>query len=257
LEQDPQLDLDDRSVPYYLRRQREPKKPPVKKRRAGSLPQIARSAPPHRLRGLGLWNTILGALLLAVFLVGGVLMILGLEYALGPSGAKTPTGKMIAELHKQIPGLVAYLLLSFVLELALFGLLLVSGIGLLKLQAWARPLSVVYAVGALVLLVVGLLFQFLVLNPAMDVVRQKAYLGTGVNLGRGIAVDPRTGKAVNPAEPSSALWDTIIVLVLSGLLALHAVIILNMVAGSRRVSVRDEEEGSQGAVRELGPPEAS
>jgi hypothetical protein len=90
-----------------------------------------------------------------------------------PAGAKAPPfpadlgPRMQQHLEAEIPFYNTILLTQLVLGLFLSIMLVIAGIGLLSMRPWSRRLSLVYAIGSIVLQLAGLVFMVLFTLPAM------------------------------------------------------------------------------------------
>lgn len=105
----------------------------------------------------------------AVF--GGIGTIASLALFLLPANADNP----VVEVMKSNPGYAAWLKLCIPLGLLSCAVLLVAGIGLLMLKAWARLLSIGYAIYALVFGVIGMVVNFLfMVRPLLEQARQES-----------------------------------------------------------------------------------
>jgi hypothetical protein len=70
--------------------------------------------------------------------------------------------------QRNVPGLVPYLLVTLVTGLIFDTLLVVAGLGLLKLRNWARSASIFYAIVSLFLAIASAGYSFAVFNPGID-----------------------------------------------------------------------------------------
>ena len=84
----------------------------------------------------------------------------------GPGGA--PVGEMTAFMDKEVPGWQAVEIGRGFLLILLGILVIVAGIGLLKMHSWARWLSVFYALILIPLTIGHLTFELALVNPAME-----------------------------------------------------------------------------------------
>lgn len=80
----------------------------------------------------------------------------------------------IVQLIHDSPAYAAWLKFSLVLGLVAVAVLLAAGIGLLKLQPWARGLSIGYAIYAILMVVVGTVVNFfLLVRPLLEQANQQ------------------------------------------------------------------------------------
>jgi hypothetical protein len=108
----------------------------------------------------GGWG-ILGAL------CGGVGYLILMNFPEPAPGQPNPFPNPMKFLVKEIPGYLAYMTVSLVVGLVMATVLIIAGVGLLRLRPWARTTCIVYAVVQLVLQVVFLYYSILYVNPAM------------------------------------------------------------------------------------------
>lgn len=73
---------------------------------------------------------------------------------------------MMKSMNEQIPGYRAFMIVSLALSLLLDIMLLSGGIGLLKMQSWARWLSLVYAPISILVRIGGAVYQLVWVLPA-------------------------------------------------------------------------------------------
>lgn len=66
------------------------------------------------------------------------------------------------------PGFAAFITASMVVGIILAAVLLFSGIGLLKVQPWARTASIFWAVTSIIIQIGSLAYTIAVVNPAME-----------------------------------------------------------------------------------------
>jgi hypothetical protein len=130
-------------------------------------------------------------LVIAIFqlIFGGLSMICGACQAVGaaggdgqqfqmPGAAKDPDQEKLAKLTKEveekdIPGKKAVNIGGQVLDWVLAIAMIASGIGLLKMQSWARVLAIGYAIISVAHKIFGVIYLFAFVSPAMkDAVQQ-------------------------------------------------------------------------------------
>jgi hypothetical protein len=89
-----------------------------------------------------------------------------------PDFAKEPGMRdlkdMVESMNREIPWMFPYLIGNAVLDLVLAIVLLVAGIGLLKMRPWARITSIVYAVVRIATQIGGVVFTYGFINPAAE-----------------------------------------------------------------------------------------
>jgi hypothetical protein len=139
---------------------------------------MARSRP-TAVTVLGIMNIVLGSLLLLCYLCGAASNLMQAASANNPrlGGADDPGVIIEREIAAEVPAYRAYQVGNAVLGLILSTLLLVSGIGLLNMQGWARIGSIIYAVVTIPESIGSVVFQLLVLSPAMSRAFEKVPMG--------------------------------------------------------------------------------
>ena len=110
--------------------------------------------------------TVFGVLNI-VFAGLGIIGVLGSLVLFLPSVANAGNGNPVIKIIHDNPAYAAWLKISIVLGLAGCGVLLAAGIGLLKLLPWARTLSIVYAIYAMVMSIIGSVVNYFMLTQPM------------------------------------------------------------------------------------------
>ncbi|MDE3066532.1 MAG: hypothetical protein KGJ60_03175 [Verrucomicrobiota bacterium] len=114
---------------------------------------------PTAVTVFGILNIVFAAL--GIFGVLASVML----FAVVEATSRNPLVKLIHE----SPFFAAWMKLSIVLGLAAAAALLAAGIGLLKLQPWARALSITYAIYAIIMVLIGMAINFIFLTrPMLD-----------------------------------------------------------------------------------------
>jgi hypothetical protein len=85
-----------------------------------------------------------------------------------PPGAKDPARQAIDFMQKEVPGFLAIQSVRAISVLILSIIVLVVGIGLLKLQPWGRWLALIYGAVAFLAHLIYIVFQVAVIFPAQD-----------------------------------------------------------------------------------------
>src|SRR5262249_20308101 len=102
--------------------------------------------------------------------------ILILYAALNQAGAQDPQIQglrvFLEALQREMPWFGAYMIGNIVLSFILTLLLLISGIGLLNMKAWARGLALVYSIVDIITSIGALVLQLAYINPHMLRVQQ-------------------------------------------------------------------------------------
>jgi hypothetical protein len=89
-----------------------------------------------------------------------------------PGAPKDPDQEKLEKLiqqveDKDVPGKKAFDIGDQVVNWVLAIALIASGIGLLKMQSWARALAIIYAIVSVLEKIVGLIYTFAFINPAL------------------------------------------------------------------------------------------
>jgi hypothetical protein len=72
------------------------------------------------------------------------------------------------QLNESVPGLVVYLFADMIGSMLLGLVLLIAGIGLLRVRPWARQVSIIWAVVRFIVVVATLAYTVAVVNPGMQ-----------------------------------------------------------------------------------------
>ncbi|HMC66536.1 MAG TPA: hypothetical protein VKI65_16495 [Gemmataceae bacterium] len=104
-----------------------------------------------------------------------------------PGGGRNPLADL-SEMFNSIPGFIPYTIIASILGLIVDIVLIVAGIGLLKMKPWARWTCVAYGFYGIVASLGGLVYTLTVVNPAMAQWQQKQAAGAGGNTGFNNAV---------------------------------------------------------------------
>jgi hypothetical protein len=141
---------------------------------------------------MAIFNMIMGGIILLCGCCAGsdVAFLGAMGGAPGPGGA--PVGDMKAFLDNETPGWEAVLVGYAFVQLVLAVMLVAAGIGLLKMQSWARWLSVLYAAMAFLLAIVFTIYVAGFVGPArvkyqekqMNVAGQPASTQAGFQMGK-------------------------------------------------------------------------
>ena len=113
---------------------------------------------------MGILNIVFGSLGLICLICGGLVILV-----LFAGGAAAQENRDVYTfVDKEVPGYIAVTIANLVLRTVLTIILLISGIGLLSMQSWARWGSVTYGVIVILLSIASPVYQLAVLNPALD-----------------------------------------------------------------------------------------
>jgi hypothetical protein len=116
----------------------------------------------------GILNIIFGGLGLLGAICGGLATFAFAQVNMpGPGNMPNPVKDMFEYMDKHAPLYTTYMIFEIVIGLIMAVILIVAGIGLLKVRPWARWLSIAYAGVRLVLILVGLALTILVFNPVL------------------------------------------------------------------------------------------
>jgi hypothetical protein len=97
---------------------------------------------------------------------------------------KDMTRNLEAAMEKRLPNHKAFTMGLLVLDLALCGLMIGGGVGLIKMQPWGRTLTIIYALFSLVMKIVNVAMAALVTAPAT----KEAMAGMTAGMGREAAL---------------------------------------------------------------------
>ena len=90
------------------------------------------------------------------------------------TAAAASTNNPVIQLVHDNPNYAAWMKISVVLGVLVSVLLLAAGIGLLKLQSWARIASIVYGIYSIVMVIVGSVINyFFLVQPLLQQAQQK------------------------------------------------------------------------------------
>jgi hypothetical protein len=126
---------------------------------------------PTAVTVIAILNIIFGSLGLLCYACAGILVAVFFGGA-SALGGQDPDLRLLQEIFesmkRDIPALMPLMIGSMVVGLVLSIILLISGIGLLSLQRWARALSIFYGFTTILTQVGYLLVEMVYLNPAVD-----------------------------------------------------------------------------------------
>jgi hypothetical protein len=117
---------------------------------------------------LAILHLVFGSLGLVMLLCSGAIQ--AVQSTGGFGGPGQAEAQQLQKRIEDIPGQKAYTMAEMGVDLVLDVMLLTAGIGLLGMKAWARILSLVYAVLSILNRVGTLVFTLAVLLPALDTV---------------------------------------------------------------------------------------
>jgi hypothetical protein len=117
---------------------------------------------------MGILNIVFGSLFLLCTVCGGALLLMMLgNSSMFQIGGVNPVQDMWDFVKREIPAYPAIAIGSLVAGLVLNALLLISGIGLLNMQNWARVLALIYSVITIIEQIGSLIFTIAYVNPVM------------------------------------------------------------------------------------------
>jgi hypothetical protein len=128
---------------------------------------------PAVLTVMGILNIVFGSLGLLCNLCAGLSLLLSLGGAMQAGqgqGGGNPFGEdpeMVAFLRAEVPGYAAVRVIQVVVGLATCVVLILAGIGLLKMQRWGRMLSIAYSIVGILVTLGSLVYTLALVNPAM------------------------------------------------------------------------------------------
>jgi hypothetical protein len=134
---------------------------------------------------MGILNIVFGSLFLLCNLCVGVVLLVAVGGSaqgglFGP--AENPFPDMWNFMKAEVPAFAALTIGEVIANVLLSGCLIVAGIGLLGVQAWARALSIAYSVLTILTKIGSLIFTLAVVNPAtarweQDYLRRHGLIG--------------------------------------------------------------------------------
>jgi hypothetical protein len=131
---------------------------------------------------IGIVNIVFGSmgLITAICCVGGGMLIAPLisQMPMPQGPGKAPIENPMTKLNA-VPGYLALQCAQVAMGVFTGSLLLISGIGFLKMKRWSRSLTFVYIVVAIVWAVIAMVVQQQVVTPAMKEFSQKIQESTG------------------------------------------------------------------------------
>jgi hypothetical protein len=130
------------------------------------------SAPqrPAAVTVIAVINFVLGGLGLLGTCCGGVALLVLSSLAgsmPAPPGQPNPLKEM-QTLFESIPGYIPFMIASAILGAIAAIVLIVAGIGLLRMRRWARITCLIYAVYTILSTLGGTVYTFVVVTPAME-----------------------------------------------------------------------------------------
>jgi hypothetical protein len=143
---------------------------------------------------LAILNFVFGGLGIAALCCGAMAAgLLAAVFNLAPTprpGQPAPPNLM--EMFQSIPGYIPFLIVSLILGLLVSILLIISGVGLLRMQNWARVVCLVYAIYTLLSTIGGTVYTLTVVNPATDAWERDYARRTGTPIASNPAVKQAT-----------------------------------------------------------------
>jgi hypothetical protein len=126
---------------------------------------------PTAVTVIAVLNFVIGGLGLLGLLCGGLgMLLLGSlvsNMPAPPQGQPNPLKEMMA-FYESVPGYIPFMIVSAVLGGIMAVVLIVAGIGLLRMRGWARMACFVYAVYAILSSLGGAAYNFAVVLPATE-----------------------------------------------------------------------------------------
>jgi hypothetical protein len=116
-------------------------------------------------------NLVFGGIGLACYLCVGagiLLLVMAFEQAAAQDPKIRDLKEVLDSMSRHVPSLIPFTVGNLIFSLVMTILLVVSGIGLLRMQGWARVLSIFVAVATILEQIAGLVYRFTVLNPGLQ-----------------------------------------------------------------------------------------
>jgi hypothetical protein len=119
---------------------------------------------------MAILNIVFGSLGLLCNLCGAAQLVMNIASAnrVGPGGGPDPSAQLWKAMTEEIPAYVPVQIGNLLVSLLLSAVLLASGIGLLKMQKWARVAAISYAVFDILLRIGALAYHFAFVSPVMS-----------------------------------------------------------------------------------------
>jgi hypothetical protein len=126
---------------------------------------------PTAVTVIAILNFIIGGLTIVGLVCSGMLLLFAASVLKSvpppPGGGPNPMTEM-TDLFQSIPGYIPYMIVSAILGVIMAVVLIVAGVGLLKMRLWARRACVVYSVYSILGAIGGFIYTTTVVNPAME-----------------------------------------------------------------------------------------
>ena len=119
---------------------------------------------------IAILSIVFGSLSLFFSLCGALvpLILYNLPIPQPGGGTSYPVRELYDLLQREVPAYVGVEVGNFALGLALAGLLIISGIGLLRMRSWARWTSVIYGIATIVRSIAYFVFTVTIINPIAE-----------------------------------------------------------------------------------------
>src|SRR5262249_12879371 len=140
-------------------------------------------------------NFVLGGLNLCGALCIGIALIFAAALAgkMPPPPPGQPSlNDLISDVDKNAPYLKYYLGAMSAIQVVVHTVEIIAGIGLLKMRYWGRSTSIFFALASIILTLIGTVYSFYVVNPAMEKATQEMMAK---------ANNPKGGPGAPPANP--------------------------------------------------------
>jgi hypothetical protein len=123
---------------------------------------------PTAVTVMGILNIIFGSLGLLCSLCSGIMVLTNMAGAnAGVGGPNNVQVEMMKMVEAEVPAYQAVQIAQVIFYFILSVMLLMSGIGLLNMQNWARMAAIAYAVIDIVVRIAALVYQLAFINPVM------------------------------------------------------------------------------------------
>jgi hypothetical protein len=116
---------------------------------------------------IGILNIVFGGWGVVTYIATGLSIAMMMVMSKTPASAVNPLGGMIDFMEKEVPGYMAIMIGSSVGAMTLMILLIVSGIGLIKMRQWGRWLAMSIATFNMLWQLVGVVLALLLFTPAL------------------------------------------------------------------------------------------
>jgi hypothetical protein len=120
---------------------------------------------------MAILSFVYGGLGVACSICGGALIFLGIaliNQAAAKDKAAQAVKDMVESFRQQLPGVITFLIVSLVVSAILDAMVIIAGIGLMRMRNWGRYLAIFCAVAMLLLHIGSTAYSMAVVGPATE-----------------------------------------------------------------------------------------